>query len=75
MSAMGPLWDALAVDQLSVQERLDLITAIWDTLPDDDSSLPLPDWHREELDRRLAARGTKPGIPWEEVKARLRKEQ
>ncbi len=74
MSTMGPLWDALAVDQLSVEERLDLITAIWETIPED-ASLPVPDWHREELDRRLANRGEAPSLSWEEVKARLRSRQ
>jgi putative addiction module component (TIGR02574 family) len=75
MSAIGPLWDALAIEQLSVPERLDLITAIWDTIPEDDPSLPVPDSHRQELDRRLADRATKPSIPWEEVQARLRRKQ
>jgi len=36
--------------------------------------LPIPDWHREELERRLAAADTDPGgaIPREEVRQRLR---
>ncbi len=36
--------------------------------------LTMPDWHREELDRRLAAADANPdaAIPWEEVKRRLR---
>ena len=35
--------------------------------------LPIPDWHREELDRRLAEDDAEPeaGAPWEEVRARL----
>jgi putative addiction module component (TIGR02574 family) len=73
MSATEPSWDSLDIDQLSVPERLDLITAIWDSIPEEDESLPLSQWHREELDRRLANRGTKPAISWEEVKARLRR--
>ena len=35
--------------------------------------LPIPDWHREELDRRLAEDDADPeaGAPWEEVRSRL----
>jgi putative addiction module component (TIGR02574 family) len=38
---------------------------------------PIPESHREELDRRLAAADADPapGRPWEEVRARLRGEK
>jgi len=38
-------------------------------------ALPIPDWHRDELERRLAAADADPeaAIPWEEVKRRLQK--
>jgi len=66
-------WDSLDIEQLSVPQRLDLITAIWDSITEEDESLPVPDWHREELERRVASRGSKPSLTWEEVKARLRR--
>jgi putative addiction module component (TIGR02574 family) len=50
---MGQSWKWLDIRQLSIPERLDLIAAIWKSIPEDES-LPLPDCHREELDRRLA---------------------
>lgn len=64
----------LGIDRLSLDERLDLIAAIWDSIPDTLEALPLPEWHRQELERRLAACEANPdaGSPWEEVKARLR---
>ena len=65
--------DLLAMP-LSVEQRLELISELWDSIPDSLDTLPVPDWHREELDRRLAAADANPdaAIPWEEVKRRLR---
>jgi putative addiction module component (TIGR02574 family) len=58
---------------MSPEERLRLIGEIWDSLPPADQR-EIPESHREELDRRLAAADADPGAgaPWEEVKARLR---
>ncbi len=65
----------VAINQLSIAERLDLISVLWDSIPDTLEELPIPDWHREELKRRLAAADADPdgAIPWEEVRRRLRK--
>ena len=62
------------VERLTVEQRLDLIALLWDSLPDTLEALPVPEWHRQELERRLAAAAATPeaGIPWEQVKARLR---
>jgi putative addiction module component (TIGR02574 family) len=64
------------IQQLNPSEKLDLIAQLWDSLPNSLESLPIPDSHREELDRRLAAAAENPraAIPWEEVKAYLRQE-
>jgi putative addiction module component (TIGR02574 family) len=61
---------------LSVEQRLELIGELWDSIPDSADELPVPDWHREELERRLAAADAEPdaAIPWEQVKKRLREE-
>jgi putative addiction module component (TIGR02574 family) len=63
--------------RLSVDERIQLVTAIWDTVAEDAStgSLPLPESHRLELDRRLEDRRKDPGAesPWSVVSDRLRK--
>ena len=67
----------VAIKQLSVAERLDLISELWDSIPDSLEELPIPDWHRAELERRLAAADADPdgAIPWEEVRERLRKKE
>ncbi len=72
---MAQSFSDVAIKELSVAERLDLISVLWDSIPDSLEELPIPEWHREELERRLAAADADPGgaIPWEEVRQRLRK--
>jgi len=58
---------------LSVEQRLELIGELWDSIPDSLDELPVPEWHREELERRLVSADADPdaAIPWEQVKRRL----
>ena len=71
MTASTPEFD---IGQLSVPQRLDLIAQIWDSIPDSLEAMPVPDWHRRELKRRLMAADADPeaAILWEQVKDRLR---
>jgi len=72
--------DALLADaaQLPVADRLELIDAIWDTLPDE-ALPPLSAEWMAEIQRRSAelAAGTAKTIPWDvvhsEALARLRR--
>jgi putative addiction module component (TIGR02574 family) len=72
--------DALLADaaQLPVADRLELIDALWDTLPDE-ALPPLSEEWVAELQRRSAAlnAGTAKTIPWvvvqSEALARLRR--
>lgn len=59
--------------KLPVADRLRLIEELWDSLDADIEELPIPDCHREELDRRLDALddGTSVGAPWDEVRQRI----
>lgn len=61
--------------RMAVTDRLDLIARLWDSIPDD--AMAVPDWHIDELKRRLAAADADPqaAVPWEQVKARLRSGQ
>ena len=58
---------------LSVEQRLGLIAELWDSIPNSLDEFPVPEWHREELNRRLAAAEADPdaAIPWEEVKKQI----
>ena len=70
---MNATLQQLGIDRLGVEERLDLIGLIWDSIPEAHQPPVLPDWHRRELEQRCAAADAAPdaGIPWEVVKARL----
>ena len=59
---------------LPVAERLRLIEELWDSLDSETvEMLPIPDWHRAELDKRLDAHARDPDAtrPWEEVRAEI----
>jgi putative addiction module component (TIGR02574 family) len=60
--------------RLTISERLDLIAQIWDSIPVSSEALPMPEWHRQELKRRLAAADASPEpvIPWEQIRDHLR---
>lgn len=66
----------LGIDRMSREDRLRLLGEIWETLTPVTEG-EIPESHREELDHRLAAADADPaaGSPWEEVRARLRREK
>jgi putative addiction module component (TIGR02574 family) len=61
--------------ELSPEQKLRLVEALWDSIADAPQELPMPEWQKEELARRKAAHLADPGaaLPWEEVMRRLRK--
>lgn len=65
--------------QLPVEERMELVGAIWDTVAEtaDAGVLSVSAAHRSELDRCLADLDANPegGSPWEEVLARLERDR
>lgn len=64
--------------KLPLDERMQLAEALWDSIADDvedgQADLPIPDWQREELERRAARldAGDMPTLSWDEVKKKLR---
>lgn len=68
---MNPTIETLGIDRLSIEDRLSLLNAIWDSISEQEAgSLPTPA-QRRELDRRLAEHEASPDdvIPWERIKA------
>lgn len=61
--------ESLGIDRLSVQERLDLIVQIWESLEDTIVPGDTPAWHFAELAKRRAEAQLRPGEgkPWREV--------
>src|SRR5262245_43563491 len=67
-SAMTSIFD------LSPSEKLQLVEDLWDELAVTPETVPVHDWHKEELARRKANLMQNPasGLVWEEVKRRIR---
>ncbi|WP_217452242.1 addiction module protein [Mucilaginibacter humi] len=57
--------------ELSVAERILMIEKIWDSI--DPGTIPTPDSHQQELDRRLNryTKGETSFVSWESIKSEL----
>jgi putative addiction module component (TIGR02574 family) len=53
--------DIPEIARLSVPERILLLEDLWDSIASDESSVPVPQSHRDELDRRLTQYEKDPG--------------
>jgi len=58
--------------RLPVEERLRLVEDIWDSIAATPAAVPVPEWHKAELDRRLNEPEPGPSLTWEEVRDKLR---
>jgi putative addiction module component (TIGR02574 family) len=58
---------------LSVEQRLELIEEIWDSLAATPEAIPVTEAQRKELARRRRTHARKPSVArsWEEVRAKL----
>jgi putative addiction module component (TIGR02574 family) len=61
-------------DDLPVEDQIDYIQSLWDRITAKPEQIPIPDWHRQVLDQRIAAHESNPeqGTPWEEVRDEIR---
>ena len=68
---MAPTLQALGIDHMSVEDRISLATAIWDSIEAQPHDPLLSDLQRQELDRRLVAYAANPKdvIPWEQMQS------
>ena len=58
--------------ELPPEQRLQLVEDIWDSLAKSEATVPVPDWHRAELDRRLGDPSEKGTLSWDEVQQQLK---
>ena len=58
---------------LSIDDRIALVQAIWDSIADETGALPVPEEQQRELDRRIAELDANPEnvLTWDEFNARL----
>jgi putative addiction module component (TIGR02574 family) len=61
--------------QMTIAERIQLAEDIWDSIAAVPEALPLTDAERQALNRRLELYQQNPdeGIPWDELKKKVRK--
>ncbi len=54
---------------LTVQQRIRLVEEIWDSIAENPESVVVPDWHRQELEKRLEiSPDAEQVVSWKEVK-------
>jgi putative addiction module component (TIGR02574 family) len=68
---MAPTLQSLGIDRMSIEDRIALATAIWDSIVAEPYPPLLTEAQRLELERRLADHAANPAdvVPWEQVKA------
>lgn len=68
---MGQALHALGIDSMSVEDRIDLVQDIWDSVAIEAGLLPPSTAEKAELDRRLAVDEAHPDdvIAWDTIKA------
>ncbi len=64
------------IKSLSLEERIHLVQAIWDSIAAEQIHPDLTDAQKQELDRRIDAYDTDPQnvLTWDEVKAAIRED-
>jgi putative addiction module component (TIGR02574 family) len=58
--------------RLPIEQRLELVEQVWDSIAATPESIPVPDWHKEELDRRLSQDPEESDVAWDEFQTQLR---
>jgi len=53
--------DLPEISKLSTPEKILLVEDLWDNIAADDSSIPVPESHKSELDKRLKRFQSTPG--------------
>jgi putative addiction module component (TIGR02574 family) len=71
----NPLLEQLR--KLPLTERIQLVEDLWDSIASEADSLPIPESHRDELERRRALHRAhlNAALPWEEVRRQLLAEE
>jgi putative addiction module component (TIGR02574 family) len=70
---MTPTLEALGIDKLTVDQKIELAQAIWDSVAAEVEKAPLTEAQKREIDRRLANHQANPAAArsWEDVEAEL----
>jgi putative addiction module component (TIGR02574 family) len=65
----------LTIDEMTIEEKLQTMEALWDNLCRNEKAVPVYDWQKDVLNQRerLIEEGKARFIDWEEAKARISK--
>ena len=65
--------DIPEINKLSAPEKILLVEDLWDSITSDESLVPVPQSHMDELDRRLKEYDSAPGnlLSLEELRTRI----
>jgi len=71
---MKPEQIILEVERLDLSEKLMLVEDIWDSIAESNSELPMPQWQKEELDKRYEAykKGNIELYSWDDINKSIR---
>jgi putative addiction module component (TIGR02574 family) len=63
----------LPLEQMTVEEKLQVMEELWSDLCCNQSQVPVPQWHKDILDRRekLIKKGKVALVDWEAAKKRI----
>ena len=63
-------------DDLSIDEKIDYVLALWERLAAHPEQVPVPEWHRSILGERLREQQARPedGKTWDEVREGIEQE-
>ena len=66
----------LEIDQMTIQEKLQAMEALWDDLCHHEEAVPVQQWQKDILDEReeLIEKGQARFTEWEEAKKRIARE-
>ena len=64
---------ASSIVEMPLDHRIQLVEDIWDSIAEIPQSVKIPDWHKNELEKRLEEYHANPeGVsPWAEIKERI----
>jgi putative addiction module component (TIGR02574 family) len=60
-------------DSLSVDEQIEYVQSLWDRIAASPDRVPVPDWHWQLIEERLAEHEANPNdvVSWEEVRSAM----
>lgn len=73
---IDPMSTPLAIDRMTIEEKLEAMEALWDDLCQHAEALPVHDWQKQILDdrERLIGEGKAQFLDWEQAKKEIARE-